>query len=161
MVPIRRTARKVLQSQALRYAALVLLLPTLLLTPGPAETLLLHSHCDESHHLHVLNGIEITAWTNVHAGEHHCAGEESDACCEASAPSEGPGGIILQRPPMLACRARSIETDASQTALNAVLPDFVGAYVPALRDPTEAPRDRCTPYRCVDALLLSSHALLI
>lgn len=150
-----------LQQRVMHTLLLGQILPALLLTPSQADGVLLHSHCDEAHHLHVLNNIELTAWSDVHAGQHHCASGETDTCCETSAPGETPDGVVLQRPPILACRVRSIETAPPQPAVNAVLPGIAAACAPALQDPADALLDRTTPRSCLDALLSSSHALLI
>jgi hypothetical protein len=160
-VSIRRTSRKALLSQAVRWLSLALVLPMSLLAPGHAEAVVLHSHCSESLHLHTLRSIETVAWLDAHAGEHHCAGMETDACCESGAPGDGRDGIVLRSVPMLACRAGSIETAPPQPAVDIVLPAFATACVRSLRDPMEAPEYPRRPRRCIDALLLSSHALLI
>jgi hypothetical protein len=147
--------------RVLRALLLGQLLPVLLLTPGQAGAALLHSHCELSHHVHVLHGVEFVKWGNGHAAEHHCATEESDICCEASVPGDGPDGVVLQRPPMLVCRARSIETTLPQPTVDVAPPNGAATCFAALHDAADACKDRCAPRRCLDALLSSSHALLI
>jgi hypothetical protein len=137
------------------------ILPTLLLTPSQAEAVLLHSHCDKWQHVHALNGIETTAWTDVYGSQHQRAGEEADECCETGDPTEVPSGIVLHRPPILVCRLRLTETAPLDPAAVAVLPAIAATSDPAHHAPTAAPRVRCAPRRCLDELLSGSHALLI
>lgn len=160
MFPLGKRTRTITR-RTLRALVLGQILPTLLLTPGQASAVLLHSHCDEPHHVHVLPGVELTNWTGAHAAEHHCATQESDTCCETSESPSGSGGVVLQRPPMLVCRVRSVETAATQPTLDTSLPQVTPASVNALSDPPDAAQDVGPPLRCLDALLASSHALLI
>lgn len=152
---------RTITARTLRGLLLGQVLPTLLLTPSQAGAVLLHSHCEESYHVHPLNGVEFTKWTDGDGAEHHCATEESDTCCETTDSPSAPDGVVLHRPPMLVCRVRSVDDTAIQPTLDVSLPQTTADRVPALAETAEAFRDVGPPHRCLDALLSSSHALLI
>jgi hypothetical protein len=137
------------------------LLPMLLLMPSQAGAVLFHSHCKESHHVHVLHDVEFAKWADAHAGQHQRAAENEDECCATGHPAKVPSGAVLHRPPTLACRSRSIETALPGPAAVMVLPAIAGSSDPACPAPPVVPRDRYTPRRCLDDLLSGSHALLI
>ena len=171
VVPIGRTARKVFQSQALRYTALALVLPTLLVAPGQAGMLLLHRHCDESTHFHRFDHTDPHAWRDDHARQHPCEGPghhdshepelaAGDADCDHDTPLLVLTKEDLSRPLRSSDLGTLGQALAASTAV-AVLPAAPGQDLTSGPPPPNIPRADLATLDTTAALLLRNHALLL
>lgn len=173
MVLIDRAARKVLQSQALRYTALALVLPTLLVAPGQAGMLLLHRHCDESTHFHRFHHADLNDWRDDHARQHPCErpghreSHEPDAAAgDANCDHDTP---ILVLPltkeylsgPLRLGNSGTLGQTLAVSAAVAILPVLPEHGLTSGPPPPNIPRADLATLDAIAALLLRNHALLL
>lgn len=174
MMPVARAVRKVLQSQALRYTALALVLPTLLVAPGRAGVLLLHRHCeDSSTHIHRLHHTDLDTWRDAHAQQHPCEGPDhseqhepeaaiGDADCDHDTP-------ILVLPLSSEQLSRPLRLGSSVTLKLSLMMCAAVVVLPSAPDdalsggipPPDMPRADLASLSATAALLQRNHALLL
>ncbi len=171
VVAIGPTTRKVFQSQALRYTALALVLPSLLAAPGQAGILVLHRHRDEPTHFHRSGHAHLDAWRDDHARQHSCEepghqdSHEPDAAADRADCDHGAPILVLtkehlRRPLRSSDYGTPGQARPTSTAV-AVLSagrehDLMGGL-----PPPNVPRVDLAPLNATAALLLRNHALLL
>jgi hypothetical protein len=170
-LPIGRTARKVLQSQTLRYKALALVLPTLLVAPGHAGMLLLHEHCDESTHFHRFDHAAPNAWRDDHARQHPCEGpgrrdshEPEAAVGDADCDHDTPFLVLAKEHLSRPLRSRDSDLHGQTLAASTAIAVFPAAPEQDLTSGPPPPSISRTDLLNLDAtaaLLLRNHALLL
>ena len=174
MMPVARTIRKVLQSQALRCTALALMLPTLLVAPGQAGVLLLHRHCeDSSTHFHRSHHTDLDAWRDDHARQHPCEGpghsepHELEAVLgDADCDHDTPILVLLLNNEQLTRPLRSgssvtLSLSLTACAAAAVLPPAPEDALTGGPPPPNMPRADLATLGATAALLQRNHALLL